>query len=344
MSYSNSIISGVLSYIYYTLSNASSSVSVISLIIAIIAFIIMLMILVVLFVYLFGWLERKIIARIQSRHGPTYVGKFGLLQNFADVTKLLSKENIMPKNADMPLFNIIMPVTYALLLFTLFFIPISGSFVGINATISLLVVFTILSFSPLLLFLVAWTSGNKFASISAQRSVMVMISYEIPMLLVVVASAMLSRGFSLYNIVQTQSNVWFALIMPIGFIIFFIVMLAEMERPPFDVREADNELIAGWLTDISAPYYALALFIDYTRVFVGSLLISLIFLGGWLGPSFLPAIFWIAIKVIIVSIAIILVRATTVRMKINNIIRNGWLYLTPLAIINIIVTFLIFVR
>ena len=274
MSYSNSIISGVLSYIYYTLSNASSSVSVISLIIAIIAFIIMLMILVVLFVYLFGWLERKIIARIQSRHGPTYVGKFGLLQNFADVTKLLSKENIMPKNADMPLFNIIMPVTYALLLFTLFFIPISGSFVGINATISLLVVFTILSFSPLLLFLVAWTSGNKFASISAQRSVMVMISYEIPMLLVVVASAMLSRGFSLYNIVQTQSNVWFALIMPIGFIIFFIVMLAEMERPPFDVREADNELIAGWLTDISAPYYALALFTDYTRVFVGSLLIS----------------------------------------------------------------------
>ncbi len=346
MQIDSGFIESVFSYAYSSVSNYMNNTAAyaVSLVIAFIVFAILLSLLVVLFVYLFGWGERKIMARIQSRHGPTYVGKFGILQNMADVVKLLSKEHIIPDQSDKPLFQMVLPIIYALFMMILAFIPFTGGFVGIGSTISLLVIFALLSFSPLLLFLAGWTSGNKFGSISAQRSVMVMVSYEIPMLLVVVAVAMLAHSFSLINIVNAQGTLWFAILMPIGFIVFFITMLAELERPPFDVREADNELIAGWLTDVSAPYYSLALFLDYTRMFVGTLLISILFLGGWSGPSFLPAFAWIFIKVIALSVFIIIIRATTVRMKIDRILRTGWTYMIALSVLNLIATFLIFAK
>ncbi len=223
------------------------------------------------------------------------------------------------------------------------FIPITGTFVGINATLGLLVVFLLLSFSPLIMFLAGWTSGNKFASISAQRSVITMVSYELPMLFVVVAVAMLAHSYNLISIVNAQSGMWFGILMPIGLVVFFAVMLAELERPPFDLREADNELIAGWLTDVSAPYYGLALFLDYTRMFVGSLLISLLFLGGWLGPV-LPAAFWMILKVVLVTIFVIVLRTSMLRMRLDRVIRTGWLYLLPLSLLNVLITFVVFVK
>ncbi len=207
---------------------------------------------------------------------------FGFLQNLADLVKLVSKENMVPDRADKPLYQTILPAVVALFVLILAFIPFTNAFVGIDSSIGLFAVFVLISFSPLLLFLAGWTSGNKFGSISAQRSVMVMISYEVPMFLVIIAVAMLSNGYSLVSVVGAQSGYWFALLMPIGLVIFFIVMLAELERPPFDLREADSELVAGWLTDASAPYYALALMLDYVRMFVGALLITLLFFGGWL--------------------------------------------------------------
>lgn len=313
-----------------------------SIIIALAIFAILLFVLVTLFVYLFGWAERKIMARMQSRHGPTYVGKYGILQNMADVVKLLSKENIVPDEADMPLFAMILPVVYALFVLALAFIPLNASFVGINTTFGLIVVFLILSFMPLLLFLAGWTSGNKFGSISAQRSVVMLISYEVPLMIVLAAVALASHSFSLSAIVGSQSHIWFALMMPIGFAIFFIVMLAELERPPFDLREADNELISGWLTDVSAPYYGLALFLDYTRMFVGTLLIALLFLGGWNGPV-LPPFIWLMLKVVILTIFIVIIRATTVRMRIDRLLKIGWTYLLPLSVINLFLAYVIFI-
>jgi NADH-quinone oxidoreductase subunit H len=216
--------------------------------------------------------------------------------------------------------------------------------VGIDSSIGLFAVFVLISFSPLLLFLAGWTSGNKFGSISAQRSVMVMISYEVPMFLVIIAVAMLSNGYSLVSVVGAQSSYWFALLMPIGFVIFFIVMLAELERPPFDLREADSELVAGWLTDASAPYYALALMLDYVRMFVGALLIALLFFGGWLGPSVILPFAWLIAKVLLITVFIVIIRATSVRMRIDNVLKLGWIYLTPLAMLNLLVTFIVFVR
>ncbi len=314
----------------------------VSIFLALLEFSIVLTIIAMVFAYSFGWIERKTVARMQARHGPTYLGKYGLLQNMADVIKLLSKENIVPYNSD-ALFPFILPIVYAMFFLILFFVPFGHYFVGIDSSVALIFVFMLISFMPLLLFLAGWTSGNKFGAISAQRSVLMLLSYEVPLVLIVASVAMLAHSYSLVSIVSAQSRMWFAILMPIGFVLFFIIMLAELERPPFDLREADNELIAGWLTDVSAPYYALALFLDYTRMFVGTLLIAVLFLGGGSGPI-LPSFAWIIIKVLVLSFIIMFVRATEVRVRISRLLRMGWLYFMPLSVLNIFITFVLFVK
>lgn len=315
-----------------------------ALLIAFIIFAITLMILLSAFIYLVSWFERKFMARMQSRRGPTYVGKYGILQNLADLVKLISKENIVPSGADKWLFQPSIPAVIAAFVLVLAFIPLTSTYVGLDSSLALIFVFMILSFIPLFIFIAGWASGNKFASIGAERSVTMLISFEIPLLLVVIAVAMLANSYDFSSIISAQQVHWYALLMPIGFILFFVIMLAEMERPPFDLREADSELIAGWLTDLSAPYYALVLFLDYARVFTGALLISVLFLGGYLGPSFLPGFVWTLIKVVAISLFVIVIRITAVRMRIDRVLRMGWLYMTPLAVVNLLLTFLLFIR
>ncbi len=313
-------------------------------VIAVIAYAILIAIIIGVFDYLFGWFERKVIARVQLRHGPTYVGKYGILQNLADLIKLLAKENVIPANADRIFFMTMMPSLLALSIFIVFLIPFSPTLQATNLGLGVLVIFTLLSFAPSMIFLAGHSTGNKFADISAQRSVIMLISYELPLILVLVAVAVMANGFNLSNIVNAQSPWYFIILMPLGFVIFFITMLAEMERPPFDIREADSELIAGWFTDYSSPYYALGLFLDYTRMLLGSLLISVIFLGGWLGPAILPPVAWLLIKAVVVAFFIVIVRVTTVRMRLNNLLRFGWIYLLPLSLINLVITYIVFIK
>ncbi len=311
---------------------------------AILAYAIAMLIVISVFAYVFGWVERKVIARIQHRHGPTYVGKYGFLQNLADLVKLLSKEQITPENADRVLLAIGPILLLALTTFMILLIPLSPALQATDLGLGMLAIFIIIAFLPLLVFVSGFASGNKFADISAQRSVLMLISYELPMLVVLAAVALLSGSYSIGSIIAAQSGLaWFAVVMPIGFAVFFVAMLAEMERPPFDLREADSELIAGWLTDYSAPYYALALFIDYTRVFLIGLVIAILFLGGWSGPSFLPGPVWLIAKAFAVALVAIVIRATTVRMRLDRVLRLGWLWLLPLALINLILTYIIFV-
>ena len=237
-----------------------------------------------------------------------------------------------------------MPLLLALSIFIVLLLPYSPGLQATNLGFGLLIVFTIISFLPLLLFTAAFSSGNKFADISAQRSVLILLSYELPILLVVASVAVLSGNYNLAGIVASQSSgYYFALLLPIGFIVFFIAMLAEFERPPFDLREADSELIAGWLTDVSAPYYALALFLDYARMFLGSIIISILFFGGWLGPAILPPFAWLIIKALIISVFIIIVRATTFRMRIDRVLRFGWVWLIPLSLLNLIITYVVII-
>ncbi len=340
---SSGFVSGIYGYMQSLLSSLGTYSSAAALIVALVVFAIALSIIFSIFAYVFGWVERKIMARAQSRRGPTYVGKWGFLQNLADLVKLIAKEHIVPDQADKPLFLSSIPLLLAVFVLMLVFIPFTSDFVGLSTAYSLILVFMFLSFTPLLVFIAGYTSGNKFGSIAAQRSVVMMLSYEIPIVLTVVAVALLSSSYNFMSIVNAQSTYWYVILMPLGFVTFFVAMLGELDRPPFDLREADSELIAGWLTDVSAPYYGLVLFLDYLRMFVGALLISVLFLGGWLGPSFAPGFVWLMIKVVSLSIIIIFIRASTVRMKIDRLLRLGWAYLMPLSVINLLITFVLFV-
>ncbi len=297
-------------------------------------------ILMSVYAYLFGWIERKVIAKAQYRHGPNVVGKYGLLQNLADLVKLIAKEVRYPSNADSRAMALSMIGLVSIVVFVILLLPLTPGLAATNFGLGLLLVFVVLGFSPLLLFITGFASGNKFGELGAQRSVLMVIGYDIPLIIVVGTIALAAGGFSITGVIGAQQSLPFALLMPIGFIVFFIVMLAEMERPPFDLREADSELIAGWLTDVSGPYYALALMLDYTRMFMGSLLISILFLSGWAGPL-LPPLVWLLIKAFIVSLFIIIIRATVVRLRIDKVLRLGWIYLLPLSIANLLVTFII---
>jgi NADH-quinone oxidoreductase subunit H len=335
-SFLNPLLSGLV--------GAGTAASYLALLIALIFFTILLSVIVLGFAYIFGWVERKLLARIQSRRGPTYVGKYGFLQNMADMVKLLSKENIVPTNSDSPLFQLTIPFLIAIVFLGIAFIPFSSTFVGIASTFGLVAIFMLLSFMPLIIFLSGWTSGNKFGSISAQRSVAMLLSYEIPLILVIAAVALLAQSYNLNSIVAAQHGIWFIALMPLGFVVFFIVMLAEMERPPFDLREADNELIAGWLTDAGAPSYALALLLDYIRMFFGCAIIVVLFLGGWMGPAPIPAFVWLLLKVFVVAVLIIAIRSVMTRMRIDRLLSMGWLFLLPLSLLNIVISLVLLLR
>jgi len=296
--------------------------------------------LVIVVDYFLGWLERKIVAKAQLRHGPTMVGKFGLLQNLADFTKLLAKASYLPKRADRLLFTLALPFMLALAIFLILLLPLVPSFGFGNFASSLVLVFALFSFTPLFIFIAGASSGNKFAEIGSQRSVLMLLSYELPMIFVIASLGILAKSLNLFAIVQAQSKMWYIFFLPIGFFVFFISMLAELERSPFDLREADSELIAGWLTDVSAPSYTLALFLDYTKTFFGSLLMAMLFFGGWLGPV-LPGLAWLLVKALIIAFFIMLVRATAVRMRIDRVLRLGWYVLLPLAVVNLIIAFIV---
>lgn len=311
-------------------------------IVGIILYMLIISIVFSIFGYMLGWLERKLMARVQMRHGPTYVGMWGLLQNLADLIKLLAKQDISLDSADKLLFMISLPLLLALSIFIILLLPYSPNLQATSFGFGLLMVFTIIAFFPILMFTSGFATGNKFADVSAQRSVLILLSYELPTLVVVGAVGMMSNSYNLQSIVSAQSSLYYAALMPVGFIIFFITMLAELERPPFDLREADNELVAGWLTDYSSPYYALALFLDYAKMFLGSIIIAILFFGGWLGPV-LPPFFWLMLKAFIISLFIIMIRATAFRIRIDRILRLGWIWLLPLSLINLIIYYIVFV-
>ena len=311
--------------------------------VALVIYAIMIFLILAVFGYMFGWVERKLIAKAQYRHGPTYVGKYGILQNFADLVKLFSKASLDLDNADSLLYSTALPILISLTIFTVMLLPIFPSIQTTNIGFGLLLVFVVIAFMPIAIFLSGYASGNKFADIAAQRSILMLLSYEIPLMLVIAAIGLLSKGYNLQNIIAMQSNAYYIVLMPIGFAVFFIAMLAEIERPPFDLMEADSELIAGWITDMSPAYYALVLFLDYSKVFMSSLLISILFLGGWLGPAPIPGVAWLLIKAIIIAVIAVIIRATTFRMRIDRILRMGWLILIPLSLINLIITYMMFV-
>lgn len=290
------------------------------------------------YVLLAVWGERKLLARVMLRIGPLHVGKYaGSLQVVADFIKLLVKERITPLKAHKALF-VSMPVFgAALFMFPLAVIPFTESWVVFKHGLSLFFVLAAISLGPMVALLAGWAANSKYSFIGGLREAFQMIAYEVPLVLSVVGVVMLAGSLDLVEIVNAQSGYWFILLQPLGFILFFLSGLAEATRTPFDIPEAEQEIVAGWMTEYSGMNYGLCHFMLYERLLIFSLLVTELFLGGWHGP-FLPPLAWLLIKVGLVSALVMVIRGAYPRFRMDQLLRIGWRVLVALAILNILIT------
>lgn len=288
------------------------------------------------------WLERKGLARIQNRIGPNRAGPFGWFQPVADGIKLLTKEDLVPTGADRWMHGIAPVMMVVVALLTTLVIPISSCYRGLPLENTLLVYFAIGAFSPLALFLAGWASHNKFSLLGGLRSMAQLISYEIPLALAVVPVVMLSSSLNPAVIVERQAQGGWFLLTPWGiaaFLIFAVAGLAEANRAPFDLPEAESELVAGPLTEYSGFKYALFFLAEYVNAFVIASLAVTCFLGGWNGPFGGVAMepVWFGLKWIILIAGMIWVRGTLPRLRIDQVLGLAWKFLIPLALVNLMV-------
>lgn len=306
------------------------------------------------------WIERKFLGDIQSRVGPNRVGgRLGLLQLIADAIKLFTKEDIIPKDADKPLFVIAPMVMLASAFLMVVAIPFgavawSGKVYPIVVSqmdISLIYLEAVSALSIIGIFMAAWGSNNKYSVIAAFRNVARMISYEIPLGVSVIAIAVMAGSLNIVEVVEAQGFAlgilpkWFIFIQPLGFVVFCIAMVADLGRIPFDQNEAEEELIAGWATEYSGMRWGLAFFSEYVHMVLGSMLITMLYLGGWNVPTFLLGIPLIGnllplgvyfSKVILIILLIIWIRGALPRLRIDQVTEFGWKALFPLSILNLV--------
>ena len=283
------------------------------------------------------WLERKVAGHMQRRIGPKEVGPFGLIQPIADTLKLLGKEILTPAKVDKPLYYLAP---------TLIFIPVLVSFVVIpfdarlqvkDINVGILVILAFSSISVLSILMAGWGSNNKYSLIGAIRSVAQNIAYEIPLLLALLPVIMLAGSLSLRDIVEKQQGLWYIVIQPIAFLIYFIAGVAETNRTPFDLPEAESELVAGYHTEYSGMRFALFFLAEYTNIFIVSAIAATFFLGGYQGPI-LPGIVWFLLKSYLLVFVIMWFRWTYPRVRFDQLLNFSWKVLIPVAFLNLIVT------
>ena len=289
-------------------------------------------------------LERKLMGRLQARHGPNRVGPHGLLQPLADVVKLISKEAYKPANA-VPVLWAIAP---ALVIFsavaTLAILPFGNvkdgvGFYGIDVSIGILYFFAFGSISFYGLLLGGWASGSKYSFLGAMRSAAQLISYEISMGLSLLGAVMIAGSLSLTSIVEAQDEIWFIVPQIVGFLIFMVAGFAETNRAPFDLPEADAELVQGYMTEYGGMRFGSYFMAEYMEMIVVSGIASAFFLGGWMGPGpgWLDPI-WMLAKIFVLLCVFIWVRATLPRLRYDQLMSLGWKVLLPLATLNVLVT------
>jgi len=288
------------------------------------------------------WVERKFIAKVQLRVGPEYAGRFeGILQNFADLFKLLFKEMLIPNDVDKAVF---VAIPLALMFISgslLALVPLGPTTFIADPPIGAIFVFAIISFTPLVVMLAGWASNNKYSLLGSLRALHQMVAYEIPMILSVLGVVVLSGSLDLVKIVYAQSGVWFILFQPLGAIVFFICVLAELERIPFDLPEADSELVAGWQTEYGGMNFGIFQLATYIKFYALSGIFTTLFLGGWYGPGPLPPEAWFIAKTFVVMVAMMLPRAVLPRVRIDVLLRGGWTKLMLLAFVNLFVALLV---
>ena len=289
--------------------------------------------------------ERKLMGFMQGRIGPNHLGgRFGLLQTVADVLKLLLKEDTIPKAADRPLFILGPVIAFAPAFMVLATIPFTENLQFADLGVGLLYYIAISGISTIGIVTGAWGSNNKYSLLGGMRAAAQMISYEIPLVMSVIGVVLLTGSLNLNEIVQAQEHLWYIFVQPIGFIVFFIAAISELNRTPFDLPEAESELVSGFHTEYSGFRWAFFMLAEYVYLFGMSALITVLFLGGWQPVFFLgfiPGAVWFALKFMFVVFLLMWIRYTFPRMRADQLMEFGWKVLLPIALANIFLTALV---
>ncbi len=299
--------------------------------------VILLILFITVIVLLFTWLERRLLGRLQIRPGPNRAGPFGLLQPVADVFKLLLNEDIVPDKSDKWVHWLAPVVALAPALLVFAVIPFQDGALLADLNIGILFIMAVSSVVVIGVFMAGWGSSNKYSLLGAMRTIAQEISYEIPLVLSIIGVVIISGTLSLHEMVKAQQDVAFIFVQPLGFIIYITAALAEVARTPFDLIEADSELVAGFHTEYSGMKFALFFLVEYAETLAVAAIATTLFLGGWQGPFLLPWM-WFIIKLFAVFMFIIWIRGTLPRLRIDQVMGFAWKCLLPLALLNVIIT------
>ncbi len=310
-----------------------------------------LFVFVLLTVMFLTWMERKVVAMVQSRYGPMVTGPRGLLQPVMDGVKLIGKEDIIPAKADRWIFTLAPFIVFIPALLVFIPLPFGQSLIISDLRVGLLYIIAISAISPVAILLAGWASNNKYSLMGAMRAVAQDISYTIPLALAAIAVVLLTGSLSMVDIVNAQGGAWFGIIpqwfifiQPLGFILFLIASIAEMGRIPFDFQESESELVAGFFTEYSGMKFAMFFLAEYAHLFAVSGIIVTLFLGGWSGPvlPFIPVQITSFVYFLIKTYAVIFfamwLRDTVPRVRIDQLLNIGWKIMVPLALLNLLVT------
>jgi NADH-quinone oxidoreductase subunit H len=283
------------------------------------------------------WMERKVSAHMQLRPGPMEVGWHGSIQTIADALKLLGKELITPKDVDRWVYLLAPIVIFLPVLLSFLVIPFSETLIIRDMNVGVLLILAFAALTVLAILMAGWSSNNKYSVFGAIRSVAQNVAYEIPLLITLMSIIIMVGSFSLVDIVNAQSRYWFVLIQPVAFILYITCATAETNRAPFDLPEAESELVAGFHTEYTGMRFALFFLAEYTNMFIVAAIATVFFLGGWRGP-FLPGFAWFFIKVYGIIFLIMWFRWTFPRVRFDQLITFAWKILIPLAFANLIIT------
>ncbi|HKZ45061.1 MAG TPA: NADH-quinone oxidoreductase subunit NuoH [Anaerolineales bacterium] len=327
-----------------------ASTSVAEVITSLIGIVVMILFAMVIAIALV-WVERKVVARFQDRLGPNRIGPFGIFQPFADIVKLVIKEDIIPAGADRVVFNMAPVISLASVILIWAIIPLASNIYGVDINVGVLYLVAVGSFGTLSVIMAGWASNNKYALIGAFRMVATMISYEIPMVVALMIPTIISGTMSVQGITQAQSSVWFAILSPLGFLLFMISAIAELGRSPFDLNEAESEIVAGFHIEYTGMKFGLFYAGELLHAFTFGGFMAVLFFGGyggffglenvagftWLSNPFIELIVFL-VKAMIGYWIIMWIKYSMPRIRIDHMLAFNWKFLTPLAFVLLMVT------
>ena len=306
--------------------------------------ILMLLVPVLVSVAMIVWLDRRVWAFVQKRRGPNVVGPFGLLQSLADALKYIFKEIIIPASSNKVIFILAPIITMTLALISWAVIPFSEDFVLADINVGILYLFAVSSLGVYGIIMGGWASNSKYPFLGAIRSAAQMVSYEVSIGIIIINVLLCVGSLNLSDIVKAQENVWYIIPLFPMFVIFFISALAETNRPPFDLPEAEAELVAGYQTEYSGMMYAMFWLGEYANILLMCALGSILFLGGWLSPinifpfNVIPSPIWLMLKILLLFILFALVKAIVPRYRYDQLMRLGWKVFLPLSLTWVVLT------